>query len=433
MSSVPLCACARAISRVAVLAGLLLLASSCGGDGKCIADLCITEQRIGLDIALSSTSTGSGRVDATYPEGHSCQLAAGSTGNHQCHTSFNDAGAGGQVFLTATPDPGSAFAGWSGCTSVSGNQCTLTFSAASGDTTLSAVVVFVIPSNLIRLTVSAAGAGAGHVDVDQNVGAFPSFDCDFPSASACSREYRNSAGSGIVDLEASPTSGSVFVSWTGCTPYPTRPQRCHVNYPAPPADTDFAVTVRFDVVAAACTSPLTIQDQFDSDAGWTATAITSGGSPTQSVSFQATGGNPGGYRQMQHVFTGASAIAVYHYYGTTTYDPGAQGAIDHINYFEDQIELNPPSPGAAVGTGFSMMQGGTRYNIILRPPGGAFTNTAWETTLRVNLTAAAFPGVNFSSTGGPITFGYFRSNTNTGGGAVTLTHGIDNWRVEICR
>ena len=52
-------------------------------------------------------------------------------------------------------------------------------------------------------------------------------------------------------------------SWTGCTPYPTRPQRCHVNYPAPPADTDFAVTVRFDVVAAACTNPLTIQDQFD--------------------------------------------------------------------------------------------------------------------------------------------------------------------------
>ena len=51
----------------------------------------------------------------------------------------------------------------------------------------------------------------------------------------------------------------------------------------------------------------------------------------------------------------------------------------------------------------------------------------------MNLTAADFPGVNFSSTGGPITFGYFRSNTNTGGGAVTLTHGIDNWKVEICR
>ncbi len=294
------------------------------------------------------------------------------------------------------------------------------------------MVVFVVPSNLIRLTVSATGAGAGHVDVDQNVGAFPSFDCDFPSASACSGEYRNSAGSGIVDLEASPTSGSVFVSWTGCTPYPTRPQRCHVNYPAPPADTDFAVTVRFDVVAAACTNPLTIQDQFDSDAGWTATATTSGGSPTQSVSFQAAGGNPGGYRQMQHVFTGASAIAVYHYYGTTTYDPSAQGAIDHINYYEDQIELNPPFAGAAVGTGFSLTQGGTRYNVILRPPSGAFTNTAWESTSRLNLTAADFPGADFSATGGPITFGYFRSNT-TGSSSLTVTHGIDNWKVEICR
>ena len=375
MSSVPLSAYARAASRVVVLAGVLLLASSCGGDGKCVADLCITEQRIGLDIALSSTSTGSGRVDATYPEGHSCHFDAGSNFN-QCHTSFNDAGAGGQVFLTATPDPGSTLAGWSGCSSVNGNQCTLAFSAASGDTTLSAVVVLVVPSNRIRLTVSSTGAGAGHVSITTNYGSFPNFSCDFPSASGCSRTHINTAGAGQIDLEASPTEGSAFVGWTGCTPYTDRPQRCQVGYPAPTTDQDLAVTARFDLVAAACTNPVTIQDDFTSaDAGWTATATTSGGSPTQSVTFQAADGNPGGYRQMQHVFTGASAIAVYHYYGTTTYDPSTQGAIDHINYFEDQIELNPPSPGAAVGTGFSMMQGGTRYNIILRPPGGAFTNT----------------------------------------------------------
>jgi len=70
---------------------------------------------------------------------------------------------------------------------------------------------------------------------------------------------------------------------------------------------------------------------------------------------------------------------------------------------------------------------------VLRPPTNAFTNTTWETTAALDLTAADFPGVDFSAAGGPITFGFFRSNTNSGGGALTLTHGVDNFKVEICR
>jgi hypothetical protein len=182
------------------------------------------------------------------------------------------------------------------------------------------------------------------------------------------------------------------------------------------------------VAAPACS---TIQDQFGADGGWSETATTSGNTPTQSVSFQVDGGNPDGYRQMKHFFAGAGTISVYHYYQTTTYNPSMQGAIDYINYSEDQKELNPLFLGAAVGTGFSMMQGGTRYNIILRSPSGAFTNTAWETTSAV-LRASDFSGVNFTATGGPITFGYFRSNSS-GGGTNTVTHGIDNWKVEVCR
>ena len=305
-------------------------------------------------------------------------------------------------------------------------------------------------------TVVVVGAGTGSGRILNSLLPFPpsnpassdlGIDCDVgvsnPTHTTCQDDFvpvvRNPASNQYVQLEAIANSGSVFAGWfSGCSEIVNIGlgigNGCVIQYSSAGVGITYTVTARFNLVTATtCSNPVVIQDQFDSDAGWTATATTSGGSPTQSVTFQAAGGNPGGYRQMQHVFAGASAIAVYHSYGTTTYNPGTQGAIDHINYTEDQIELNPPSPGAAVGTGFSMVQGGTRYNIILRPPAGAFTNTTWETTSRVNLSAADFSGVNFSATGGPITFGYFRSNTNTGGGAATMTHGIDNWKVEICR
>ncbi len=64
-------------------------------------------------LAVSKLGTGSGTV-ANTTSGIDCGFT--------CSNSFTQ---DGTVTLTATPDPGSAFTSWSGCDSVSGNQCTV--------------------------------------------------------------------------------------------------------------------------------------------------------------------------------------------------------------------------------------------------------------------------------------------------------------------
>ena len=285
----------------------------------------------------------------------------------------------------------------------------------------------------VTVTVHGSGTGAGTV-----VATDPAVDIDCTitagaTTAKCADTFDDAGQGGTFNLVATPSAGSTFASWVGCTT--TSGTTCTLTFAGGVSNNvSFDVGATFALTGAACNNPVIIQDQFTADAGWTTTANTSGATvPTQTVAYQAAGGNLAGYRKMEHIFTGLGAITVYHDYGATTYNPGVQGAIDHINYTEDQIELAPPYVGAAIGTGFTLTQAGTRYNTSLWPPGGTFTNTAWQTASLTGLTAASFaPGLNFA-TGGPITFGYIRSNSNTGGAATTLTHGIDNWKVEICR
>jgi len=89
----------------------------------------------------------------------------------------------------------------------------------------------------------------------------------------------------------------------------------------------------------------------------------------------------------------------------------------------------------AVGHGFLVFQGGVIYWTDL----GAFTYTAWQTREVTGLKATDFVNSagqhpDFSATAGPITFGYLRSNSNSGNQIpIELHHGIDNWRVTIHR
>jgi hypothetical protein len=290
---------------------------------------------------------------------------------------------------------------------------------------------------LQQITVNVSGSGSGSGTV---VSSDPAVDinCTITDGIAgggtfCSAGFDDAGNGGIFNLVATPAEGSSFTSWSRCSS--SSGATCTLSFASSTRDTTFSVTATFTLdTPLSCNNPVVIQDQFTSDAGWTTLVSTSGATvATQSVAFQGSAGNPGGYRQMQHVFTGQGAISVFHEYGTTTYNPGTQGPIDHINYYEDEILINPPFAGAAIGTGFTVSQAGTRYSAILWPPSGAFTNVVWGTASLTDLTEASFsPGLNFS-TGGPITFGYSRSNTNTGATALTLTHGIDNWKVEICR
>jgi hypothetical protein len=95
-------------------------------------------------LTLSKTGTGTGSVTST-PAGISC----GAT----CSASF----AGGTaVTLTATPDAGSTLAGWTGCDSATGNQCSVTMNGAK---TVSAT----FNKAQYALDVAVTGGGSGTV------------------------------------------------------------------------------------------------------------------------------------------------------------------------------------------------------------------------------------------------------------------------------
>jgi hypothetical protein len=105
---------------------------------------------------------------------------------------------GTSITLTATPNTGATFNSWSGCTSVSGNVCTVLMNSAK-----SVSATFNPPVSSYLLTVASSAMGVISTAVlDINCGAL------------CSKNY--SSGSSVV-LTATPNAGYTFGSWSGCT------------------------------------------------------------------------------------------------------------------------------------------------------------------------------------------------------------------------
>ena len=103
-----------------------------------------------ITVELDNPGSGSGNVTSVEP-GIDISCDPGPAGH--CNESFNDAGAGGSFSLDATPTEGSTFLQWLGCSSTSGNRCTLTFSASADDTTFNVTAYFtneVAPPDLLR-------------------------------------------------------------------------------------------------------------------------------------------------------------------------------------------------------------------------------------------------------------------------------------------
>ena len=180
-----------------------------------------------------------------------------------------------------------------------------------------------------------------------------------------------------------------------------------------------------------CLTPVVLRDDFTNGSQW---SVTFGGTngANHSETTNATGGNPAGYRHMVHILPGMSSLTLQHVYTGGSYDPSVSGAIRHLHYMEDRIQFNPPFAGASIGTTFRMFQGAAG---TFRTAALSFGSTTWESVLMQRLTPSSFApaNVNFTATGGPITFGYQRSNTNNNPVTpVTTNHGIDNWTVVIC-
>jgi hypothetical protein len=165
----------------------------CSGTGSC--QLAMSQDRSvtatftpntrSLTVSKQGAGAGAGTgLVSSSPAGISCGTS--------CQTSF---ASGSTVTLSAAPDPGSVFAGWSGDCSGTGS-CQLTMSQARS-------VTATFTPNTWGLTVSRQGAGTGLVSSS-------------PAGISCGTSCQTSFASGsTVTLSAAPDPGSVFAGWSG--------------------------------------------------------------------------------------------------------------------------------------------------------------------------------------------------------------------------
>jgi len=137
-------------------------------------------------LTVSPAGTGGGTVSSSDGS-----IVCPST----CTATYNS---GTSVTLTATPNTGSIFTGWTGCDTVIDTTCTVTMSASRSVTATFDVQRF-------TLTVSTAGTGTG--TVSSNDGLISS------CPGTCTATYN--AGTSVT-LTATPDAGSIFAGWTGC-------------------------------------------------------------------------------------------------------------------------------------------------------------------------------------------------------------------------
>jgi len=136
-------------------------------------------------LTVTKGGTGTGTV-ASAPAGISC----GPT----CSANFDS---GAVVNLTATPDSGSTFAGWSGVCSGTG-ACSVTMDAAK-----SVSANFTANPGPFTLTVAKSGLGTGTVT---------STPSGISCGTTCSASFANGT---VVSLAATPDTGSTFAGWSG--------------------------------------------------------------------------------------------------------------------------------------------------------------------------------------------------------------------------
>jgi len=139
-------------------------------------------------MSVNKTGTGSGTVSSD-PAGVDC----GTTCSYDFVISTS-------VTLTAAPDTGSSFTGWSGAGCTGTDLCTVTMDAAKA-------VTASFTLNKYALSVSRAGTGSGTVSSSP-----AGIECGW----TCSADFDYSTS---VILTAVPATGSTFTGWSvaGCT------------------------------------------------------------------------------------------------------------------------------------------------------------------------------------------------------------------------
>lgn len=189
---------------------------------------------------------------------------------------------------------------------------------------------------------------------------------------------------------------------------------------------------------------VTFTDSFFNDADWDVTPFGYNLGGSGSYHQETSGGNPGEYREISLSVIAApeeerNQIVTFHRRIGATYDPSVDGAIDHIDYSEDNKAID--AEGLGQGTGPALRQNGKIYVC-----GGSTTLpttwTKWELPWKVAedfgwleegaLCCNQNQHPDFTSSGSEMELGFVRWNTTgEGGPAYTTIIGIDNWSFTI--
>jgi hypothetical protein len=165
---------------------------ACSGGGGCAVPMTETKWATATftlethPLTVTTQGTGAGHV-TSEPPGVDCGVT--------CTTLYDF---GTVVTLTAVPDTGSLFDGWSGACS-GGGPCSVTMTETKW-----ATVTFTLET--YQVTVTLAGTGAGHVGSEP-----PGIDCGV----TCTADFDYST---LVTLTATADAESSFAGWSGgCT------------------------------------------------------------------------------------------------------------------------------------------------------------------------------------------------------------------------
>jgi hypothetical protein len=169
-------------------------------------------------------------------------------------------------------------------------------------------------------------------------------------------------------------------------------------------------------------------------ANWRIITVNVGTGGTQTATRAAKGGHPGAYRIVSDtVFTQGlgvgSVIYGFNAYKKALYNPAKKGAITSINYSEDSLLIAGFGQGEA--TGAAVLQNG----VVYFDAGLVTPNRSWTHQAQSNLTAANFTASDqkshpdFSQTGAPLQFGFYRANS--AGSQYSITAAIDNFSLTI--
>jgi hypothetical protein len=140
------------------------------------------------NLSIVKFGEGSGTVSSS-PSGIYC--------GSSCSYAYSS---GATVTLTATPDSGHSFSGWSGGSCSGMGTCVVTMNA---DTTVTATFAPPPPVGNYSVTVSKSGTGTGSVSSSPS-----GINC----GSTCSKVF---SGGTTVTLTATPASSHSFAGWTG--------------------------------------------------------------------------------------------------------------------------------------------------------------------------------------------------------------------------